>query len=165
MVISKAKSDDLEEIFILVNKAIKYLEYQRIYQWNDYYPHQDLFYSDVTNETLYKWEEDQIKGIIAFDETQEEEYKDVDWNFNPSRIMVIHRLIVHPSFQGQGLGRKLMDFAENFAHENGYGAIRLDAYSGNHRAINFYQKRGYKIAGNVIFPKRELPFHCFEKRL
>ena len=58
-----------------------------------------------------------------------------------------------------------MDFAERFAIENEYATIRLDAYSGNQRAIKFYEQQSYKKTGQVFFPKRTLPFYCYEKVL
>jgi len=41
--------------------------------------------------------------------------------------------------------------------------IRLDAYTGNPRALALYEKRGYQRIGQAYFPRRELPFDCFEK--
>jgi ribosomal protein S18 acetylase RimI-like enzyme len=58
-----------------------------------------------------------------------------------------------------------MDFAENYAIENNYTSIRLDAFSNNPRALRFYENRDYQRRGEVFFPGRELPFYCFEKIL
>src|SRR6266542_2013101 len=73
------------------------------------------------------------------------------------------RLCVHPDWQQRGAGRHLMDFAEAFAKEHGFSCIRLDAYTGNQRALALYEKRGYDRIGQAHFPRRELPFVCFEK--
>ncbi|HBF38124.1 MAG TPA: hypothetical protein DDW50_12470 [Firmicutes bacterium] len=80
-------------------------------------------------------------------------------------MSVIHRLAVNPEYQKQGIGRQLMDFAEKCALERGYTSIRLDAYSGNHRAVNLYENRGYKKVGQFFYPSREFPFYCYEKRI
>ncbi|WP_173049782.1 hypothetical protein [Nitrospira sp. KM1] len=40
--------------------------------------------------------------------------------------------------------------------------VRLDAYSGNPQALTLYRRRGYREAGQVTFPRRALPFICFE---
>ena len=56
-----------------------------------------------------------------------------------------------------------MDFAEAFAQQEAYTAIRLDVYTGNPQAVQFYKKRGYQICGEVNFSLRELPFYCMEK--
>jgi ribosomal protein S18 acetylase RimI-like enzyme len=58
-----------------------------------------------------------------------------------------------------------MDFAENYAAEKGFSSIRLDAYSGNSRALNLYERRGFRRVGQFFSPRRELPFYCYEKVL
>ncbi|MEZ5022089.1 MAG: GNAT family N-acetyltransferase [Chitinophagales bacterium] len=95
----------------------------------------------------------------------EAEYQKVDWKCNDSKVLVIHRLVVNPKHQKQGYAKLLMDFAEDFATNNGYSSIRLDAYSENKAVIEFYQKRNYIQRGNVNFPGREHPFYCMEKEV
>jgi len=56
-------------------------------------------------------------------------------------------------------------FAEKRAADNGYSSIRLDAYSGNAIALQLYERNGYRKRGEVFFPRRELPFICYEKLL
>jgi len=56
-----------------------------------------------------------------------------------------------------------MNFAEEYAIENNYKSIRLDAYSANVAAVRLYEKRGYNKIGQVFFPHRKYPFYCFEK--
>lgn len=91
------------------------------------------------------------------------EYQELIWSDEGGEVLVIHRLAVNPEWQKQGIGRQLMDFTENYAAEKGYTSIRLDAYSGNPRALNLYERRGYRKVGQVFFPERELPFYCYEK--
>src|SRR5213075_3263091 len=76
--------------------------------------------------------------------------------------LVVHRLCVDPSEQQKGVARQLMDFTESYAASHGYRSVRLDAYSGNPRAVDFYRRRGYREAGIVFFPRRSGPFNCFE---
>ncbi len=58
----------------------------------------------------------------------------------------------------------MMDFAENFARSHDFSCIRLDAYT-NPQALGLYERRGYRRVGQLYFPRRELPFACFEKVL
>ena len=81
------------------------------------------------------------------------------------KIQVIHRLAVHPDFQRKGIARNLMDFAEAHAKNNSFTSIRLDAYTGNKRVLQFYENRGYIKRGEVKFKGRSLPFACMEKQL
>ena len=70
------------------------------------------------------------------------------------------------NFQGQGIARQLMDYAEAHAQQEKCTAVRLDTFSKNPRNQRFYKARGYQQLGDVFFPKQsEYPFHCFEKIL
>ena len=164
MQIRVASLKEIENIMGLIKNCIKDMESQSIYQWNDYYPSVDIFENDIKNNSLYILEDQgQCLGLISINEDQSPEYKELTWLKESGKILVIHRLAVNPEWQKQGIGRQLMDFAENYASEKGYTSIRLDAYSGNQRALNLYERRGYKRVGQLFFPWREIPFYCYEK--
>jgi ribosomal protein S18 acetylase RimI-like enzyme len=65
--------------------------------------------------------------------------------------------------QGGGIARKLLKYADDFAVKNGYGTIRLDAFTQNERALRLYEKNGYEKVGSVLFRKGE--FYCYEKKM
>ena len=79
--------------------------------------------------------------------------------------MVVHRLATHPSWQGQGLARQLMTFAEEYGRANDYAAIRLDAYEANPNSQGFYHKMGYTKTGYVQFDYQEFRCTALEKIL
>ena len=56
-----------------------------------------------------------------------------------------------------------VNFIEDVAVKSNYSCIRLDAYSKNEKANKLYESFGYKKAGQVYFPRRDFPFHCYEK--
>lgn len=164
MPIRLASLKDIENIMCLIKNCIKDLESQSIYQWNDHYPTAEIFEEDIKSNSLYILEDEaHYLGVVTINEVQSPEYKELVWSDEGGRVLVIHRLAVNPEFQKQGIGRQLMDFAENYATERGYSSIRLDAYSGNPRALNLYERRGYKKVGQLFFSGRELPFFCYEK--
>jgi ribosomal protein S18 acetylase RimI-like enzyme len=76
-------------------------------------------------------------GAIVMDEKQSPQYEMVDWNLKEEPILVIHRLAINPDLQGKGLGKSAMELAHQFAAENNYKTIRLDAYKGNEALLNF----------------------------
>ena len=69
---------------------------------------------------------------------------------------------------GGGWGRRFVAFAEGLAAGRGCRAMRLDTYEGNAPAAAFYQKLGYRLAGETEFFfegfRREILI-CFEKDL
>jgi ribosomal protein S18 acetylase RimI-like enzyme len=99
---------------------------------------------------------------MALDEKQEAAYRQVKWH-GAEPVLVVHRLCIAPDQQRKGIAGMFMDFAEDFALQNGYAGIRLDAYSGNPAAVRLYESRGYQKVGQVNFPRRDLPFYCYEK--
>ena len=156
----------LHEAFSILVQCKKALEQQGIFQWTDHYPTAQTVALDIAEGTLFGLKQEGIcTGIITLNTEQEEAYKTIDWQDKGENILVIHRLAVRPDYQQQGIATRLMDFAEEYAQQQGCTSIRLDSYSGNTNSIAFYHKRGYADRGRVNFPGRELPFVCFEKVL
>ena len=70
-----------------------------------------------------------------------------------------------PSIKDSDMPKTLMEFAELFAQSNAYTSIRLDVYSQNRLATEFYKNRGYQMRGHIYFHEREHPFYCMEKEI
>ncbi|MGC9515849.1 N-acetyltransferase family protein [Methanocrinis sp.] len=56
-------------------------------------------------------------------------------------------LWVHPSRHGEGMGTALLECVEAGMKKRGYRAGRLSCFSENHRALGFYQRRGWMTVG------------------
>ena len=61
---------------------------------------------------------------------------------------------VLPNFQKRGFGRQLMTYGEMALIEKGCPKLNLQIRNDNTKAINFYQKVGYKEDAAVSFGKR-----------
>lgn len=162
--IRKATSSDIELILILANACAKEMISKGIYQWNEHYPNTAAFVNDINRNELYVFtHHHNIVGIIVISTFMDEEYHPITWLTPSDKNIYIHRLAVHPEYQGQGFAQQLMDFAEKFAVDNNYSSIRLDTFSQNERNQRFYERRGYKRLGSIYFPKKsEHPFYCYE---
>jgi GNAT superfamily N-acetyltransferase len=149
----------------LLSECIDDLRRRGIYQWDDIYPNLDMVVKDVSDRTLFvALQGNDCLGAVCLSEDQEDAYLEVKWAVREP-VLVVHRLCVAPARQGQGIASHIMDFTEEFAKSKGYMGIRLDAYTGNRKAVTLYERRGYMIAGQVFFPRRKLPFYCMEKLL
>ena len=60
---------------------------------------------------------------------------------NPDTVR-LRQMAVLNDLQGKGIGRALMNFAENLARDRGYKILSMHARK---NAIGFYEKMGYKI--------------------
>ena len=80
----------------------------------------------------YVWkEENRVSAMLSFGDT--------------AGAFEIWRIYVASQFQGKGIRKMLMDFAEKKAEEQGYKEIVIWAFKNNHHAVSFYKKRGYNI--------------------
>ena len=59
------------------------------------------------------------------------------------------RLYLRPAFQRRGIGRALMDRLDAHLARIGAGQCVLTVHGGNTRAIAFYAKRGFRVAGET----------------
>ena len=59
----------------------------------------------------------------------------------------ISNVAVHPNAQGQGLGRILLDFAEQQARIKGYSQLALATHVLLTENISLYEHLGWKISG------------------
>jgi len=164
MTITKPTKADISKLLIVTKTCAKAMISNGIYQWDDDYPSYEAFEKDIEIGQLWLIKsQETIIGSVVISDIMDEEYKVIEWLTSNTKNVYIHRLAIHPEQQGKGLAQKLMDFAENYAKENGYVSVRLDTFSLNERNNIFYQKRGYQKLGNVYFPKQsEHPFHCYE---
>ena len=163
--ISVGTINEIDAIIQLTKACGQYMRENGIDQWDEDYPNHAVITHDLETKTLFAYREhNEIIGIVVLNEIQDEEYKEINWSTNEyDKNLVVHRLAVHPLRQGNGVGRKLMDFAEQWATDNNYDAIRLDTYSQNPRNQRFYRQRGYTDLGSVFLKyKKEHPYFCYE---
>lgn len=92
-----------------------------------------------------------IIGSAILNEKQEAPYMEAGWEIaaEPHEVMVIHTFLVHPDCRQEGLGRRLLTFAEEQAVKEGKKAIRLDVYEKNAPAIRLYERLGYRFVETV----------------
>jgi GNAT superfamily N-acetyltransferase len=67
--------------------------------------------------------------------------------------MYLGLLSVDPVHQGKGLGRKMMDAAEEFAVNSGCAAMDLKTISPRNDIQPFYRHFGYAVTGTSPMPE------------
>ena len=66
----------------------------------------------------------------------------------------INYLAVDPVYQGQGIGKQIMEAVEGKIREMGCPKINIQIRTGNQDAIKFYESTGYKVDKVVSMGKR-----------
>ena len=105
---------------------------------------------DGEKENLHiaAYEDDQMLGCCML----------VEEDFQTVRL---RQMAVLNDLQGKGIGRALMQFAENLARDRGYKKITMHARK---NAIGFYEKMGYRKQGDE-FTEITIPHYVMEKEL
>ncbi len=162
--IRKAKLVEIPQILELTRACGVHLADQGIHQWNEHYPTENEFKTDIARGELYVlFVKDSIIGVIALSTIMDSEYKSISWLSPNEKNLYVHRLAITPAFQGKGFAQQLMSFAEAYARNEHFTSIRLDTFSQNKRNQEFYEKRGYTRLEEVYFPiQSDLPFYCYE---
>ena len=164
MKVEKAIEKDLDQLYQVIRCCAQHLIKNGVFQWNETYPSKEILQKDIDLQQIWKLEENNlIVGLIVLTEIEDKEYKNVQWKTKNGNNLYVHRLAVHPKFQGRGFAQKLMDFAESYAIKNKYNSVRLDTFSQNNRNLKFYKKRNYAQLEEIYFPNQSsYPFYCFE---
>ena len=158
------KLEEIDQINLITKACAKHMINNSIYQWNDHYPNPKIFKKDIDRNELFVYEiEGDVLGCIVITTLVDAEYIPVKWLTQNNKNIYVHRLAIHPDYQGKGYAQELMDFAEKFAEDNNYVSIRLDTFSKNKKNQLFYELRGYKKLEEIYFPNQsEYPFYCYE---
>ena len=163
--IIKASSKDIKQIMLIINETIKEMKSYNNTQWDENYPQDKDFIKDIELGDLYvDKKDDRIMGFICVNYIEPVEYNDLNWS-KDEKCMVIHRMAVNSECRNQGVGTKLMNFAEELAMKNGINYLKTDTYSINTKMNSLFRKFNYQLVGQMNFLGKEEPFNCYEKIL
>ncbi len=167
--ISKATLQDVPELNILVNSAYRGESSKKGWTTEEHLlggirtDEEDL--SELLkkeNVTILKYTElGKIIGSVYLERQADKLY--------------LGMLTVSPELQGGGIGKKLMQAAEDLAKENNIPKVSMTVISVRKELIKYYERRGYKNTGETKpfpmndpkfgLPKQDLEFIVMEKEL
>ena len=100
---------------------------------------------------VYENEDKKIIASAIINQKQVDSYKFGNWEnkVDDDKVMVLHTLTVDPTVSHKGIGRKFVEFYENYARYNNCSELRMDTNEKNKIAREFYKKIGYNEIGIV----------------
>ena len=157
-IFQKAMNEDLDEILILIQKRIRWMDENNISQWNKtnyltYYP-KNYYENLVSKGQLYVVKNEDINTVIGAVALLEE---DELWN-DSSQSYYIHNLVTDIGVSG--IGATIINYCEQIAIKYGKNKIRLDCQASNHKLNEYYSGLGFEYVemvqdGNYTGSKRE----------
>lgn len=161
-----AHTRDLPQVMALLRQVVPLMRAAGNLQWDDHYPNEEIFLSDIAQGQLWVAEQDRaVAGVAAITTHQAPEYAQAGCDLSEQAI-VVHRLAVDPAYRGAGIAEALMRQAEAVARQRGIAVMRVDTNTKNVATQRLFPKLGYTLAGEISLNFREgLRFFCYEKRL
>ena len=163
-VIRQATYDDIKKIMEIINEAKQGFLSEGSTQWQDLdgYPNEKTFMNDIMNNSLYVYEDDFVKGVIAITFLHEDAYDVIyDGAWEGKKYSVVHRLAVKKIEHNKGIAQKMLSYAQKLTKERDFDSIRVDTMEENVKMRNLlekceYEKKGfiYLLRPNVLDPKR-----------
>ncbi len=143
LIIRKAKKEDLKEVGKIMKQEFAKPPFNETASNKEIIKSLE-FYNKIGK--IYVAEIDKkIIGILVF--KIEQYWKEL--------VLIIEDLAVKQKFKKQNIGKKLMEFTEEYAKKNKIKSITFMTHSRS-KAINFYKKLGYKINKNIISMSKKI---------
>jgi GNAT superfamily N-acetyltransferase len=72
------------------------------------------------------------------------------WQDAPENCAYVHPFATSPSVRGQGVGRVLLRFAEEYARQQGKPYLRLDCFAEMPKLLAYYESEGFVRCGEFF---------------
>ncbi|MEO6948179.1 MAG: GNAT family N-acetyltransferase [Ginsengibacter sp.] len=161
----KAEKSDISPIWEILQEAILRRKKEGSNQWQDGYPNLEVIESDIQKRAGFVLtERETIIGYTAIMINDEPEYAHIKgkWLSNDD-FVVFHRVAISDKYSGRGLGKKILQFIEEFAMKNHIYSIKADTNFDNIAMTKIFLYAGYEFCGEVYF--RGSPRNAYEKLL
>lgn len=100
--------------------------------------------NDPHKHFILAFDNDELVGYAKLNLKSEQQY-------GLEHSLEIARLYTKPQRIGQGIGKQLVASVEEYARIHKHDAIWLGVWQRNFRAVNFYQREGFRITGTLQF--------------
>ena len=150
MELIRAAERDTDKLLAFYQLAADTMEKNGLRHWHwGRYPNEEILRGDIAKGDLYYLPEgDTIAAAVVLMAGQEPAYDSLSWSWgiHPG---IFHRLAVHPSRQGTGLGSLVMDRVLELLRQSGCDCVRCDTSEENLKAIRLYEKLGFRRCGVI----------------
>lgn len=143
----KATINDVKSFYPLYIERSKWFLDNNIKMWEKelfkVIFNKDYFRNLVKNNEVYLLKnEDEILGVIAFQNRDSDYWKDDKNALYPGKLVV--------NTKYRGLGKLLINFMFEYAKENYYDYIRVDCYKSSKFLNDYYSNLGFKKVGTGV---------------
>jgi ribosomal protein S18 acetylase RimI-like enzyme len=165
MEIIQAKSTDLIEILYLLKVCSRDMNSKGLRHWSSSFPSAEQIDRDIRDGHIYLVKDKGVcKGMVTLNSTEPEDYRQIKHTSDNSRPLFVYCIAVHPTWQGKGIARMMIDYAQEMAKKNGFSCIRLDIYQTSEDARQLCELLSFKEIGIFLANYQRIPYVCYEKQ-
>jgi GNAT superfamily N-acetyltransferase len=166
MEIIQAKSADLVEILYLLKVCSRDMNSKGLRHWSSAFPAAEQINRHIDEGHTYLVKDKGVcKGMMTLDSREPEDYRQMNLSLDNCKPLFIYCMAVHPNWQGKGIARMMIDYAQEMAGKNGFTSIRLDIYQTSEEARQLCEKLSFKEIGSFQANFQRIPYVCYEKQL
>jgi len=128
--IRQSRPDEIDRLYVIINEAAKAYEgeLEPDCYHEPYMPMEELK-GELKRVTFYGYENGgELVGIMGIEPVKD--------------VTLIRHAYVLPEYQGQGIGKKLLEYLKNLTTTS---RLLVGTWAAAHWAIAFYQKQGFKL--------------------
>jgi len=153
MELIQATARETDELLAFYQHVADNMEEKGLQQWHwGRYPSEEMIREDIEKGDLYYLREGELlAAAVVLMVGQEPAYDSLTWTWGV-RPGIFHRLAVHPSLQGAGIGGIVLDDVMQYLRRAGCDCVRCDTSEKNHHAIHLYEKMGFRPCGLMRWP-------------
>ena len=154
MILRKAKSDEAEECYKMLDDGRNYQSSSGFEQWGKEYPSPETVSDDIKRGIGYVFEDE--KGLIGYcciifdGEPVYSFLEGGEWKtHNP--YAVVHRIAFGDRRRGEGLSKKAFDLIKQFSVQSGFNSVRIDTMEENEVMKHIVTREGFEYCGTVYY--------------
>lgn len=167
-----ALNSDIDRIMEIVRDAQSFLKSNGVDQWQDGYPNQEVYETDIRDGSCHVFMIDGIvAGFISVFFEHEECYDNLEngkWLTGDAPYAAFHRAVVSSDYRGMGIAGQMLSYAGNTAAERGFKSMRGDTHPDNKAMRGLLEKRGFICCGTIYLNGENTARNervCYEKLL
>lgn len=174
MTIRKAVASDIDDVARSYEALFDYFDSHRdrTHWLRGTYPTRAVAEKGASEGWLYvlRDEDGTLLASMLLNHNQDAEYALQPWRYaaDPGQVLVLHTLCVLPGHSHRGIGRKMVQFAQDLARSRGCTVMRFDTNIDNIPASHLYENMGFELVStgkamlNGILP---VTLRYYEKKL
>ena len=151
--IHRIEKDDIQRVLKITNDAKNLLKKNGSLQWQQGYPNEDTFLTDIKNKVLYGiYQYNELMAYGAYILGKDINYIEIDgkWDIPANeKDLAIHRVAVDGNCHGKKYGVKILKYGIEYAKKLGCISVKVDTHEKNKAMQKCINNSGFVYKGIV----------------